>query len=304
MTRTPKVSVLLPVYNAEEYLSEAVESVLNQSFEDFEFIIIDDGSTDRSLELLKNFESKDSRIRLYSRGNKGLIDTLNEGIGYCNAKYIARMDADDICTPQRLISQYSFLEEKHGHVAVGTQVLFIDEKGLPICPGISNIIHHKEIDTAHLELRGGAINHPSVMIRACALKAIGGYHEGYPHAEDLDLFLRLAEIGLLENIPVVHLQYRIHYASIGHKHRKMQLKSSYRAVKDAYRRRGLPISPHLADVPMKPVQSITQFHSKCGWWALSAGNLKTARKHARLALMHAPVSYKTIKLVFCSIRGH
>ena len=303
MYGTPKVSVLLPVFNAEKYLNLAVESVLNQSLKDFELIIIDDGSTDGSFELLKSFERRDSRIRLFSRSNKGLIETLNEGIGYCNAQYVARMDADDICMPQRLLLQYDFLEEKPDHVAVGTQVLFIDEGGWPICLGISLANSHSEIDSAHLNLKGGAITHPSVMLRANAVRKIGGYHNCYPHAEDLDLFLRLAEIGLLENMSYILLNYRIHIDSIGHRYRKQQVESSYRAVRDAYRRRGQSFADYLEKKPKVQLQSYSQFHNKCAWWALSAGNLKTARKHACLAFMYAPFSYKNIRLIFCSVRG-
>lgn len=97
MINNPTISVVISVYNGEKYLSEAIESVLNQTYKDFEFIIINDGSTDNSLEIIKKYQNQDERIVLISRENKGLVSSLNEGIEKAKGKYIARMDADDIC---------------------------------------------------------------------------------------------------------------------------------------------------------------------------------------------------------------
>src|SRR5690242_20811965 len=104
----PKVSVLMPVYNAEHYLQTAVESVLNQTFKDFELVAFDDGSTDRSLSMLRAFESKDARVRVISRENRGYLIALNEMIALARGEYLARMDADDICRPTRFEKQVKF----------------------------------------------------------------------------------------------------------------------------------------------------------------------------------------------------
>src|SRR5215211_725311 len=100
-TAAPKVSVVMTVFNAERYLREAIESVLNQTFGDFEFVIVDDGSTDRSLDILKEYAQRDPRIRLISRENKGIVASANEGIAVARGQYLARMDADDVSLPQR-----------------------------------------------------------------------------------------------------------------------------------------------------------------------------------------------------------
>jgi len=116
-----KVSIVMSVYNAQKYLDEAIESILNQTYSNFEFIIINDGSTDKSLEIIENYAKKDSRIIVINRENKGLIYSLNEGIRKANGKYIARMDADDISLPQRLEKQVEFMEKNKNIGICGTQ---------------------------------------------------------------------------------------------------------------------------------------------------------------------------------------
>ena len=124
MHRVPRVSVVLPVFNAEPYVGEAVESILAQSLADFELIAIDDGSTDGSPGILTGFAARDSRVRVITRENRGLAATLNEGIGLATAAYCAIMNADDISLPERLAKQAAFLDA-HPHVAaVGSQTRF------------------------------------------------------------------------------------------------------------------------------------------------------------------------------------
>jgi len=299
---SPVVSVLMPVYNAEKYLAEAVESILVQTFQDFEFIIIDDGSTDRTHAILGECQRKDERIRLYSRENRGLVPTLNEGLSYARGRYIARMDADDISLPERFQVQVEYLEKNSDHVAVGTKVLIIDPEGLPICP-FSTLLNHEDIDGAHLSLKGGAITHPSVMMRKEAVLAVGGYRQEYIHAEDLDLFMRLAEIGRLANLAECLFQYRMHYGSIGNSKRGLQLKSAFNALVDAHRRRKLPL-PNEADYVLENTPSLVGLHRKWAWWALGAGNKKTARKHALIAFRHSPFAWGNFKLLACSLRGY
>ena len=301
MMTSPTVSVLLPVYNAVKYLSQAIESILSQTYKDFEFIIIDDGSNDESYETIRKYSDIDVRIRLFSRENKGLIISLNEGLSYAQGKYIARMDSDDISYPERLQEQQDFLEKNSACVAVGSRVLLIDPEGMPICP-FSTQLSHEEIDNAHLALKGGAITHPAVMMRAKNIVEIGGYREDYVHAEDIDLFLRLAEVGRLENLPSTLLQYRMHFESIGNSKRTLQKKSAFRALTDACRRRGLPY-PQEVDFAGEQLTR-PQLHQKWAWWALWAGNKKTARKHAFIAFWNAPFSITTFKVLVCSIRGH
>src|ERR1700726_1508117 len=123
MTSPPTISVLMPVYNAERYVAEAVESILSQTFADFEFIIIDDGSKDRSLAILEEYAARDPRIRLVSRPNTGIVKALNQGLALASGELVARMDADDIAMPERLAKQRDYLADHPECVMVGSRVL-------------------------------------------------------------------------------------------------------------------------------------------------------------------------------------
>ena len=199
----PKVSVLMPVYNADEFLSEAIESVLNQTFRDFELIVIEDGSTDTSADILRTV--RDPRLRIIDNGtNLGLIRSLNQGIGLARGQYIARMDADDISLPDRFAKQVAFLDG-HPEIAVcGTWFRTI---------GIHDRIHkhpakHQDIveDLLHV---GCVIGHPTVMFRKSAVDEIQ-YESAFEHAEDYRLWARLSSRFKLANLPEVCLLYRTH----------------------------------------------------------------------------------------------
>ena len=198
--KAPAISVLMPVYNAELYVAEAVESVLAQTFTDFELITIDDGSTDRSSRILEGYAGLDSRIRLVSRPNTGIVGALNEGASMARGEIIARMDADDVSLPERFAKQFEYLLAHPDCDAAGSRVLLIDPEGAPICE-INEERSHEEIDRAHMSRRTGAITHPAAMMRSEALHAVGGYRQECLWAEDFDLFLRMAEIGRLANLP-------------------------------------------------------------------------------------------------------
>jgi glycosyltransferase involved in cell wall biosynthesis len=129
--RSPLISVCMPVYNAERYVSEAIESVLSQTFKDFEFLILDDGSTDGSLAILKGHAERDPRIRLTSRPNKGLAPTLNELMDQARGEFVARMDADDVSLPERLERQADYLRKHPDCVIVGCHALVMDSDGDP-----------------------------------------------------------------------------------------------------------------------------------------------------------------------------
>ncbi|MDD4353774.1 MAG: glycosyltransferase family A protein, partial [Candidatus Nanoarchaeia archaeon] len=125
-----RISVIMSAYNTERYIAEAIESILNQTFKDFEFIIIDDGSTDDSLKIIKRYVKKDRRIKLiHNKKNIGLTKSLNKGLKIAKGQYIARMDADDISLPQRFQIQYDFLEKNKDIFLIGTTAFLIDDKG-------------------------------------------------------------------------------------------------------------------------------------------------------------------------------
>ena len=200
----PDTTVLLPVYNGEDFIAEAVESVINQTYSNFELLIIDDGSKDGTFEILQRLAANDSRIRIHQRENRGLIATLNEGIALCSSEFVARMDADDFALPQRLAVQHSYMTE-HQHVAVCSSGLEEYESGC-----VRTWQGEGEAVRARL-LFGCCLFHPTIMARRSALQAVGGYDAAMPCAEDYDLWLRLAEAGYsLAVLPQVLLRYRVH----------------------------------------------------------------------------------------------
>lgn len=298
----PLISVILPVHNCEAYLGVAIESVLDQSFGDFELIALDDGSTDRSPAILDDFARQDSRIRIVSHENRGITPTLNAGVDLACGDLIARMDGDDICLPDRFQRQVDYLAQHKDVVALGGQVLLIDGEGRKLTQ-MPLPCTHADIDTAHASGRSKAlICHPAAMIRTNALRQSGSYLNSYKHAEDIDLWLRLAEIGELANLPDTVLQYRRHVETIGYTKLHSQTNAAWRAAKDAAARRGAPFyTPE--PVVTKP-QSLGDTYCRWGWWALNSGESKTARHYALKTLRHAPLHFETWKLLACSLRGY
>ncbi len=295
----PQISVLLPVYNAEPFVEAAVRSVLDQTCRDFELLVIDDGSSDGSLEVLRRLEREDSRISLLSRPNAGLVATLNELVAAARGTYLARMDADDLCLPHRFERQLAYLSRNPDCVALGSRCLFIDPDAMPICEFMDEATHD-EIERALLAPRLGIV-HPSVMLRRDAMLRIGGYRSGFPHVEDLDLFLRLGEIGRLANLQTVLLKYRLHEASVSHTHTVLQSAAGVEVVRAARARRGLAM-PREGELRQTHGESRAQLHRKWSWWALQAGNVRTARKHARLALKSEPSLQPNLRLLACVLR--
>jgi len=286
----------MPVYNAQRYVAEAVESILNQTFSDFEFIIIDDGSTDGSLAILQKYAEQDERIRLVSRPNTGIVGALNEGIDMARGEYIARMDADDVSIPSRLELQLGYMRENPQCVAVGGLMLMVDPSGAPLM--IWDIARtHEEIDRLHLSGQGGAMPHPASMLRRNALLSVGGYREGV-HAEDLDLFLRLAEIGELTNLPSVVLRYRQHFSSLCHTKRGLIWHSKWQVVRQACERRGLSV-PEEGLMIRQCDDSRAATHQKWAWWAFEGGFRWTALKHAIGCLWRRPLSIRSWILFLC-----
>jgi glycosyltransferase involved in cell wall biosynthesis len=298
MTHPPTISVLMPVYNADRYLAVAVESVLAQTFGDFEFIIVDDGSTDGSLAVLRRFEADDPRVRVVSRENRGLVASLNQMIGLARGEFLARMDADDLCLPDRFLRQVDFLRRNPDHIAVGCRALLIDPDGAPIRP-FAEQTSHEEIDAAHLRGEGGAIVHPAAMIRRRGMEAIGGYDPGMWPSEDLDMFLRIAEHGRLANLPETLFQYRRHASATGYTASREQAEACRRAALAARRRRGLPAGDDATAAP----GPAPHHYALWAWWALSAGNVGTARKYAFKTIRMAPASSESWRLAFCALRG-
>ncbi len=196
----------MPVYNAEAYLAEAIESILCQSFKNFEFIIIDDGSTDNSASIIKQFTEKDSRIVAVSQTNQGLGAALNRGINEAKGNCIARMDADDIAHPDRFEKQLQFMKENPECGICGTFHISIDHNGTEL----KKVTFPTADDDIKLHLLWYCpISHPTVMIQRVLVQE-NKYGGIYHNVEDYDLWLRLTEKTKFYNIPEYLLKYRKH----------------------------------------------------------------------------------------------
>lgn len=206
MHRQPAISVIMSVYNGGKYLYSAMQSIIVQDFADFEFIIVNDGSTDNSIDILNHFARSDPRVRIIDRANKGLIVSLNELVMAARAPYLARMDADDAAMPRRLGLQFAFLEANPDVGVLGTNTHELDSDGRIIeCRDFYPDDNDGVL--ALLQLRP-ALCHPSAMMRTQLVRTIGGYRKAFAHAEDYDLWLRMSRQTTIRNLPERLLLYR------------------------------------------------------------------------------------------------
>lgn len=209
---TPTVSVVMSVFNNEQFLADAVESILNQSFSDFEFIVINDGSTDGSRDVLESYQERDSRIQSHNQGNLGLIASLNKGCSLARGKYIARMDGDDIAVRDRFRWQVDFLDHHPSVGILGGALENIDVSGRVFRTCLYPL-DDKAIRLAMNRLEA-SFCHPATMMRRDAYIAVGGYRSAFVAAEDFDLWLRMGKHSQLANLEAVILRYRIHSSQI------------------------------------------------------------------------------------------
>ena len=221
MNPGPAISSVLPVYNAEAYVREAVESILAQSFTDFELIIINDGSTDGSGAILRELAARDTRIVLVERPNDGLISALNAGIESARADLIARMDADDVAMPERFALQHARMVQEPELAVLGSFIRVMDKVGDIIRLGEYPLT--PKAAARHVEYNGCPVAHPAVMMRRDAVLKAGGYRKTFCHAEDYDLWLRMIESGYaIANLPQLLLNYREHGANVSAVHWEAQ----------------------------------------------------------------------------------
>lgn len=234
----PRVSVIMAVHNGEEYLEAAVRSILDQTLRDFELIVVNDGSTDRSPQILRRLQEQDARIVLLDqRSKEGLTQSLNYAASQAKSPLLARMDADDVSLPHRLEAQVAYLEAHPSVAAVGGQALTLMENRLtdrvlrmPVSP-----------DDIRKEMaRRSAIIHPTAMFRRSMFEKIGGYRRVFTYAQDHDLWLRLAEHADLANLDEVLIHYRVHAGQLSIQRLREQLACSVAARASArMRARGL-----------------------------------------------------------------
>ena len=201
---TPLISVILPLYNAEKYIAQAVTSILQQTYKNFEFIIIDDGSTDNSAAIVNQIE--DARIKVVSQKNAGMAAALNAGLKLAKGEFIARQDADDIAYPERFQKQISYLQDNPDCALLGTWAKIISEQNT------NHRIHQHPSDNLTIQLHllfNNPFVHSSVMIRKSSLDKVGYYNTEKAHlTQDYDLWSRIARNYKVANLPEILQEYR------------------------------------------------------------------------------------------------
>jgi len=225
----PDVSVLMPVWNgckngSDYFLRAAMDSILNQTFQSWEMVIIDDGSTDRTSQVLASYMEMDSRVRMFrDEHNMGIVHALNRGLAECKAPLVARQDADDASTVTRLELQKKFLDDRPETVMCGTGMYVINEEGKLVMEVNNRPCRY---DLLKAGLRDGClVVHGSVMFRKDVILKAGGYSPDprFQHAEDYELWVRLAKDHVIENMPGKTLYFhRNHAQKIGEIYKQQQ----------------------------------------------------------------------------------
>ncbi len=288
----PSVSVLTTAHNSAKYLHEALDSIFAQTFQDFELVVVDDGSTDDTADILAEYADKHPRMTVLTNSQcQGISRSANRGLQACRAPVIARMDADDIAYPDRLEKQLAFFRS-HDAVAVGCYVEFIDHRGRELTVMLSPT---DDQTIQELLLQGDCtVWHTGSMMDAAALRQVGGYNEAYGSAVDIELWLRLGEVGRLLNQPETLQQYRYYGDSVSAIRREQQMKLCEQATREAAARRGVEPSfikkEHWRSGATKA--SKLRFIHRLGWWAHRSGHRRTTAIYGLKSLRLRPWSWQ------------
>jgi glycosyltransferase involved in cell wall biosynthesis len=213
----------MAVHNGERYLREAIESILHQTFGDFELIIVDDGSTDSSPDVFTRYQKSEDRLRVYQQENQGLTVSLNKALGLARGKYIARMDADDISLPERFSEQIGFLEAHREVGLVGSWAQYIDHEGCSLA------VWQNAAEHGCLKWRlcfNNVFAHSSVMMRRDVVQGVGGYDLALRYSQDYDLWCRMSDVARLSSIQKVLVLFRLHGEKVSEVHKIEQKRSS------------------------------------------------------------------------------
>lgn len=294
----PRVSVILSVFNNQRWVESAVRSVLAQTFADFELICVDDGSTDRSAAILERLASEDARIRIIAQPNGGVASAGNAGLFAARGDLIARLDSDDIALPERLAKQVAFMDAYPNVALLGTDYALIDDAGRFLT------IHHQPQDNSTLQdwLLSGLIPiaHTSCMYRRDPAIRIGGYDFDFQSAEDLDLYLRLGEIGAIACLSEVLTHYRQHEESISERKQDLQMRMIREACERAWKRRGLSGIEFKAR-PWRATGSRDSRYEQCvrfGWWSYKSGSRSGPLHYGLKAARICPWKIEGYKLLY------
>ncbi len=285
----PVISVVMSIYNGEKYICESVDSILNQTYVNFEFIIINDGSNDASLDILHEYQSRDSRLLIVNQENIGLTRSLNRGVKLAACEYIARQDADDISTPSRLEKQLNYMEN-HPEVAVIGCLADVF--------GTNGVIHRSTDPKFKLSPLGikrylakkNLFMHGSSMMRKSCLAKVGFYREFFRHSQDYDLWLRLSQYFDLAILPKHLYGYRVtaDAVSVSRYHTQKQYAELARKLhaerlatgKDSYDKL---VSFYPDGLPVREVLNKYDYHIFLAGELVSGNKLSQARKELRKA---------------------
>ena len=231
----PQLTVALSVYNNAPHLDRAIASIRTQTFSDFEFLIVNDGSTDESGAIIDGHAAQDPRVRVIHQANQGLVASLNRLVAEARAPLVARMDGDDIALPDRFERQMAFLAAHPDHGVLGTRILFIDDDDvIQTRMPLDHPLDWRGIEAALLY--DAPLCHPSVIMRRDLVRSVGGYRAAFRHCEDHDLWLRLGGVTRMATLPDRLLHYRLSSSQVSNRH---ILEQRYGAVlaRAAYRAR-------------------------------------------------------------------
>jgi glycosyltransferase involved in cell wall biosynthesis len=230
MKKSPKVTVLMSVYNSEQYLHEAIDSILGQTYTDFEFLIINDGSKDKSLEIIKSYT--DPRIRLISRANKGLTASLNEGIEKAKGEYIARQDSDDVSVQNRLEKEVAYLDSHPSVGLVGSNYTIMDTSGNEL---VTTNVFTRPHDLKLAQVTCNQYGHGSVMMRKTILDKVGYYDKKVGYVEDYDLWTRISRVADIANFEEPLYLYRKNEEGITRQNLDLQIQQTFSVRDNAFR---------------------------------------------------------------------
>lgn len=245
MARDPVVSVVIPAYDGERFVGDAIESALGQTMADIEVIVVDDGSPDGTAGLLDRYAARDERVVAVSQENRGVSAARNRGIGMARGVYVAMLDQDDVFPPERLELQCAFLQRNPSVGAVGGAVTFVDEGGRPFVQAVRYPLTDAEIRAA-LEgpadvLQTTPFIHSAVLVRKGVFQAVAGYRSAFEPAEDLDLWVRISERFALANLRQTTVHYRVHAAQVSlHRLEQQALSTVASRLSGRARREGRP----------------------------------------------------------------
>lgn len=295
----------MPVFNTASYLPQALESIQHQTCAYFELVVIDDGSSDGSSDILRRFAEIEPRMRLFVRSNRGLIATRNELLAAARGELIAWMDSDDVSHPERLQLQIDAFVADERLVCVGGAAQRIDPEGHPL-----SVEHHPTLhdDIVAGQLMGGAMRFPTTMMRRDVALMVGGFREPFRIGEDLDLFLRLSEVGKMANLPMTIYSYRQHASStfvglssqwLNYRHEILALAQERRELGTDRLQRGETVSIDPSS-QFNTASLVADAYAEWASQALRSGRFEHAWKYARAALRSKPFSPRLWKLSLSS----